>query len=222
MDIHKPKPVHGWREFLSEIGIIVLGVLIALALEQTVEWLHVQSEVAETRAALKVEISRNAGLATYNIAEDKCMFAYVRKWIAWAKGGPKPAFAYPRYHSFQSTIWDLSKTGAVAHMSLTERASLARYYIVVELFNQNRERERQLGIHIFSIALSDHLSDAQKQALIEDANGTGVMNQYQWQNAEGLLDRSREFGAKPEPWSASDRSDLAQTCQTAGGPQPTG
>ena len=27
MDVHKPKPWHGWREFLKEYGIIVLGVV---------------------------------------------------------------------------------------------------------------------------------------------------------------------------------------------------
>lgn len=37
MDIHKPKPIHNWREFLSEIGVIVLGVLIALGAEQSIE-----------------------------------------------------------------------------------------------------------------------------------------------------------------------------------------
>ena len=33
MHIHLPKPLHGWRAFLGEVGIIVLGVLIALAAE---------------------------------------------------------------------------------------------------------------------------------------------------------------------------------------------
>ena len=40
MDIHKPKPWHGWREFLKEYAIIVVGVLTALAAEQVVDWLH--------------------------------------------------------------------------------------------------------------------------------------------------------------------------------------
>ncbi|HTC83769.1 MAG TPA: hypothetical protein VK683_05410, partial [Rhizomicrobium sp.] len=40
MEIHKPKPVHSWREFLLELGTITLGVGIALAAEQTVEWFH--------------------------------------------------------------------------------------------------------------------------------------------------------------------------------------
>lgn len=34
MHFHMPKPMHGWREFLGEVGIIVFGVLIALSAEQ--------------------------------------------------------------------------------------------------------------------------------------------------------------------------------------------
>ena len=43
MHFHLPKPLHGWREFAGEVGIIVVGVLIALAAEQGVEslqWAH--------------------------------------------------------------------------------------------------------------------------------------------------------------------------------------
>ena len=32
MHIHRPRSAHSFREFLSEIGVIVVGVLIALAL----------------------------------------------------------------------------------------------------------------------------------------------------------------------------------------------
>lgn len=28
VDIHKPKPVHSWREFASEILVIVIGIAI--------------------------------------------------------------------------------------------------------------------------------------------------------------------------------------------------
>ena len=31
MHFQVPKPLHGWREFAGEVGIIVVGVLIALA-----------------------------------------------------------------------------------------------------------------------------------------------------------------------------------------------
>ena len=49
MDIHKPKPWRGAREFLKEYAIIVVGVLTALALEQAVEWLHWRHEAEAAR-----------------------------------------------------------------------------------------------------------------------------------------------------------------------------
>ena len=36
MHPHKPKPVHNWREFLTEIGVVVIGVCIALGAAQVV------------------------------------------------------------------------------------------------------------------------------------------------------------------------------------------
>src|SRR6185312_12615321 len=59
MDLHKPKPWHGFREFLKEYAIIVVGVLTALAAEQGVEWLHWQHTVAQTEAALRAEADGN-------------------------------------------------------------------------------------------------------------------------------------------------------------------
>ena len=52
MHFHLPKPLHGWREFAGEVGIIVLGVLIALGFEQVVEDVHWRGEVREAKAAL--------------------------------------------------------------------------------------------------------------------------------------------------------------------------
>jgi len=55
MDIHKPKPWHGVREFLKEYVIIVVGVLTALGAEQAVEWLHWRHEVHVAQETLKPE-----------------------------------------------------------------------------------------------------------------------------------------------------------------------
>jgi hypothetical protein len=52
MHVHPPKPLHGWREFFGEVGIIVLGILIALGGEQAVEALHWRHVVGETRESL--------------------------------------------------------------------------------------------------------------------------------------------------------------------------
>jgi hypothetical protein len=56
MHIHLPKPLHGWRAFIGEVGIIVVGVLIALAAEQVVESWHWHAQAGEARLALRSEI----------------------------------------------------------------------------------------------------------------------------------------------------------------------
>jgi hypothetical protein len=72
MDIHKPKPWHGVREFLKEYLIIVAGVLTALAAEAGVEWLHWARQVDEAQATLKVAFVREAHNVAERAALDAC------------------------------------------------------------------------------------------------------------------------------------------------------
>ena len=59
MHIHLPKPLHGWREFVGEVGIIVIGILIALGAEQVVEAVHDRSQVHEMTDKLHAESVEN-------------------------------------------------------------------------------------------------------------------------------------------------------------------
>jgi hypothetical protein len=56
MHVHLPKPLHGWREFLNEYAIIVLGVLTALALDQLVEAAHERRLAREATTAINQEL----------------------------------------------------------------------------------------------------------------------------------------------------------------------
>src|SRR5690348_5512212 len=56
MHFHLPKPLHGWREFAGEVGIIVVGVLIALAAEQVVETIHWRHVAAEAHDSISEEM----------------------------------------------------------------------------------------------------------------------------------------------------------------------
>lgn len=77
MDIHKPKPWHGLREFLKEIGTIVIGVLIALAGEQTVEAVTWRHKVAEAETALRHELSIDLSYAAEQQALGVCANRYI-------------------------------------------------------------------------------------------------------------------------------------------------
>ncbi len=60
LDVH---PAHHaattWRDFFIHIATIVLGLLIAVGLEQTVEYVHHRHQIAETRGALRIEREQN-------------------------------------------------------------------------------------------------------------------------------------------------------------------
>ena len=72
MHFHLPTPVHGWRGFAGEVGIIVVGVLIALAAQQMVESWSWGRKVAAAEQMMNEEI-RNSLLAVAEINRlDKC------------------------------------------------------------------------------------------------------------------------------------------------------
>jgi hypothetical protein len=73
MHIHLPKAFHGWREFAKEVGIIVLGVVIALGFEQVAEAWHWRVEARHTRQALMSEIEYSALWADERLAAQQCL-----------------------------------------------------------------------------------------------------------------------------------------------------
>jgi hypothetical protein len=70
---HKPQPWRGWREFLKESGIVVLGVLTALAAEQLAENAHWAMRMAETRSQLRAELSGDLGSAVHWLSVGPCI-----------------------------------------------------------------------------------------------------------------------------------------------------
>jgi hypothetical protein len=73
MHFHLPKPLHGWREFAGEVGIIVIGVLIALGAEQLVEAAHRQREGVQAEGTIRDEIELNLGRLQSRRAIHSCV-----------------------------------------------------------------------------------------------------------------------------------------------------
>jgi hypothetical protein len=73
MHFHLPKPLHGWREFVGEVGIIVVGVLIALGAEQVVQSWQWRREMEATRQALREEAADNLHAAAVRMRLKPCV-----------------------------------------------------------------------------------------------------------------------------------------------------
>lgn len=77
MHFHLPKPLHGWREFVGEVGIIVIGVLIALGAEQVIETLHWRHKVDSAKTSIDFEINDQLDYSEEAVRFGKCTGPFV-------------------------------------------------------------------------------------------------------------------------------------------------
>jgi len=68
MHFHLPKTLHGWREFIGEVAIIVLGVLIALSAEQVVDRWQWAAKLRSSEGAMRAELLSDDGPQIYHRA----------------------------------------------------------------------------------------------------------------------------------------------------------
>jgi hypothetical protein len=69
LDVHPPRhPTRTWGDFFIHIATIVIGLLIAIALEQTVEHLHHRRQATEMAEKLRAESLANRRVVEFNIA----------------------------------------------------------------------------------------------------------------------------------------------------------
>jgi hypothetical protein len=70
LDVHPPhEAAHTWKDFFIHIATIVVGLLIAIGLEQTVEFFHHRHQLHQLEQSLDQELDRNHRLAQKDIAE---------------------------------------------------------------------------------------------------------------------------------------------------------
>jgi hypothetical protein len=89
MDIHRPKAAHNWREFLIEIGTIICGILVALALEQGIETMRHHELVTRSEDALRDNFSRFVKFSAMVDREEPCMTARAAEIRAILDDGAK-------------------------------------------------------------------------------------------------------------------------------------
>jgi hypothetical protein len=136
MHFHLPKPLHGWREFAGEVGIIVIGVLIALGAEQVVEEVHWDKKVAVVRRALDGELGNDRARWQANVSFVPCARREITALDQWAANA-QPNVAAPSapvtFHSLfwwmHSANWNLAMSGGTLdHFSIQDQLAFAALY----------------------------------------------------------------------------------------------
>ena len=145
MEVHKPKPIRNWREFLKEYAIIVIGVLTALAAERAAEWLHNRSRAAEARASIREEIARNDNRINVRQAMEPCIgkrLDEVDGLIVASAAGKLPQEALwvgstpAALILFDSTYKAAMQSGTASLFSYGEQQDYANLYASFENYNR--------------------------------------------------------------------------------------
>ena len=129
-----PHPLHGWRVFAGEVGVVVLGVLLALGAQQVVEDFQMRSEVREFRRTIDHEIGLN--LFVYEVRDrgSACNVRRIRKLLGWVKqakdGEPLPkiqAYSPSALVPYRSA-WDSRDGKVFAYVPAKARQKYAEFY----------------------------------------------------------------------------------------------
>jgi hypothetical protein len=217
MHFHLPKPLHGWRALVGEVGIIVVGVLIALSAEQFVQALHWRSEVSELRAAMRTELSIDRARTETNLAQDPCMLERLNAIEGWASAAPQGSRIASTERPFlwndHSSTWDIAKTSpAATHFSLDERLRYAGAYDSIAneqryLFDEQASWT-ELGA---SLASADK---QQNRDLIErQVESARLHLKARESNARSLLQRLDDLRIRGDPAGMNIRIDVRRLCQ---------
>ena len=173
VDIHKPKPVNSLREFFSEIGVIVCGVLIALALEQGVEALHWAAKVQEAKEAIHHELMVTTIFAGERIAREQCADVYLADLASavvisgprWAPrkndlcGNPGKEVYYGIYRPWPTEHWRSIETeGVVSHFPRKYGGQAAFTFDFIkhldDLTTEENLQSQQLDVLNYPVVLS--------------------------------------------------------------------
>jgi hypothetical protein len=162
-----PKPLHGWREFVGEVGIIVLGVLIALGAQQLVEDWQWNKEVRAERASLMQEASDVLGTIAARNAQVPCVdrrldeiHTILERHRRGEPLGLIRKIAHPTQASATRGTWQIALAGqALTHMPHAEKLAFSDAFGGFEGWDRAMVREREVWLRLTPLNTPDLLTE---------------------------------------------------------------
>lgn len=158
LDVHAPhESVHTWKDFFIHIATIVIGLLIAIGLEQSVELIHHRHQVSEAQAALHAERQENYKLFALETRSFDLATPYLQKnleILLYLRAHPHaPPDTWPGIIvwetgeiPFVSAAWSTAqRDGVIELLPQAEVESLDELYKRLDLVRANELAERDLS-----------------------------------------------------------------------------
>jgi hypothetical protein len=175
MHVHLPKPLHGWRAFVGEVGIIVIGVLIALGAEQIVQTISWRNHVQDARGDLRLELEADLAAAQKRVQFAPCVARRMDQIDELIDNPPShrwkllPGHIVVPIRVWSSAQWESAiATGAVAHMRSEDRAGYTQVYSLVAGLRGLLSEEFTTSNELYLLERGGRLSEASQDRLRAD------------------------------------------------------
>ena len=210
MHFHLPKPLHGWREFVGEIAIIVVGVLIALGAEQLVEDWHWRHRAEATADTLKSEIFGHYAQAAEFAVTAPCLdrqLQILSQRLTATPLIPAPAFHEDGWNEYvlrsPSRNWSdnqwrgVVSEGVVAHLDKDLRAHLGNHYAQITTMADNNRAADTLAFRFNLLANTAALDPATRGRIAEEIEEERGIFRLMGLGARQIMPNVREIGFAP-------------------------
>jgi hypothetical protein len=210
MHFHLPKPLHGWREFAGEVGIIVIGILIALGAEQIVENIHWHHQLEVERGALDAEVVSNLDAVQGRMLLEPCIRRRLRDLARILSERPAKAprligpVGIPVPIGGSKGAWNIAvASGAISHMPLEEQLAYSNAFTNYENWDQMRRDERAAWIHLNVLDRGSALSEA-NWAGLREAYSEAVAADVRIAHVGPFIFRTANVGHHPDSGLTAD------------------
>jgi hypothetical protein len=185
------RPLNGWRVFFGEVGIIVLGVLIALGAGQLADAWQWQQQVKQAKELFKQEMDSATANAYMQLAIESCLtnrLEEIEKELSQPAGDwksmaqelnwrgaqvpvprtPKPYYGSSGYSLITTEGWNNAlASGTINHMSYKQGIMLARAYASAKQLSDHQSEERAAAARLLPLATDRFLSADSRVSMIQ-------------------------------------------------------
>ena len=223
------RPRDGWRVFAGEVGVIVLGVLIALGAQQVADNWQWQQTVARTKADLDAQIYTAIANIAERAAIDPCLsqrLSELATKVAASRGewkgdpyylpGERTASNSVQYavlrvyrtphRDFPDDVWEQAKAGGVlTRMMPADIGLYAEAFANVASLRSLSVPENELAAELSFLAFDGPLGPSERGRALSTISRLDVVNKDTLNRARLLVGNAKSLGGT---LSADDEETL--------------
>jgi hypothetical protein len=209
MHIHVPKALHSWAEVAKEIGVITVGVLIALALEQMLEdreW-HRKVQAAET--GMRRELFWDNGPQIYQrAAMHPCAVAQLDRIREAVEGGKSRQEIgrlidgyWVQFVTYDSLAHEAANDSDVAaHMEQEDRNDFDEAYAAIPLMDKTSAQEAADLARLRALKRSGgRLEQYEEAEVLAGVEALRNDDRMMWVSAKTAFDAMHRLGGRLDP-----------------------